>query len=138
MSCLFVEISMHTIHFPLLIVIALGRPSYRLRSLACHRAGSSRSLICMVLSLSVRVLNYGLPLKYFSDFTFINRLASIVKFKLVAATAHTKNLEAIDLWNKSWGGQYRVIEVLKKMENDQQVSKVILTFKKTWGKLEPK
>ena len=112
MSCLFLEISMHTIHFPLLIVIALGRTSYRLRRLACHRAGSSRSLICMVLSLSVRVLNYGLPLKYFSDFTFINGLASIVKFKLVAATTHTENLEAIDLWNKSWGGQYRVIEVL--------------------------
>ena len=60
----------------------------------------------------VRVLNDWLPLKYFSDLTFIYWFAGVVKLEFISATSHAKDLEAVNFGDKSWRRHHIIIEML--------------------------
>ena len=113
----FVTIWLDSSHFYLFIVCAFSDNGDCLRGgLPLHLRCSSSTFICIILVvvvvLSMRILNNWLPFKYFSNFTFIYRLSSIIKFKFVATAAHTKNFEAVDFGDESRGWQYWIIEML--------------------------
>ena len=70
------------------------------------------------------VLHDWLSFEDFSDLTFIYWLASIVKLEFILASTHAKNLEAVNLGDKSGCRHHLLSEVLH--SSNTQVRKLLI------------